>query len=131
MCIRDRAGAAGSGVGEFLAADRLGIHGIGGTGDAGDLRECDEPAAVARFDSCERNGGARFVGSRTHEMCIRDRGVAEHDVGGAVRAVLVGGMDEASEIRMKFQAVEIISSDQFDPGAGWIAARIETCDRCV
>ena len=54
-------------------------------------------------------------------------GIREHDVRSAVRAILIGRVDQTAEIGLKPQSVKVISSDQLDPGAGWISAGIKTC----
>ena len=52
--------------------------------------------------------GAAHCGSITLETGVPIR-VCEHDVGHAVRPVLIGGMEESAEIRMNAQHVEVVS----------------------
>ena len=48
--------------------------------------------------------------------------VGEHDIGSAVRAMLVGGVEETAEIRLNAQGVEVVPAGFVDPDAGWISA---------
>src|ERR1041384_5018695 len=51
--------------------------------------------------------------------------VGENDIGSAVRAVLIGGMKETSEIGLHAQAIKIVAAGFLDPGAAGIVACIE------
>ena len=43
-------------------------------------------------------------------------GIAEHDVGSAVGTVLIGAMEEAAQIRLNSQHVEVVSAGLTEPG---------------
>src|SRR5207245_5472045 len=52
-------------------------------------------------------------------------GVTEHDIGSAARSMLVGGMEEAAEIRLKLQYVEVVSAHLIQPRACRIVTRAQ------
>src|SRR5439155_3514333 len=51
--------------------------------------------------------------------------VAEHNIGSAVRAMLVGGAEEMAEIWLNAQNVEVVPAHEVDPGAGRIFSCVE------
>ena len=51
--------------------------------------------------------------------------VGKDDVRSAVRAVLIGAVDEASEMGLHAQHVEVIAADFIEPCGGGIIARVE------
>src|SRR5581483_965580 len=51
--------------------------------------------------------------------------VAEHDVRGAVWAMLIRAMKKSAKIRLNSQYIEVISCGFQDPGRGRIVARVE------
>ena len=51
--------------------------------------------------------------------------VTQHDVGHAVGAMLVGGMEKPAHVRLNPQCVEIIPGDRLGPGARRIVAGVE------
>src|ERR1035438_8007172 len=57
--------------------------------------------------------------------------VCEHNIRSAVRAMLIGGVEETANIRLHAQYVEIVSTGLIDPDAGWIFPRVEPRRRDV
>src|SRR5277367_6838883 len=53
-------------------------------------------------------------------------GVGEHQIRGAVRSVLVGGVEESPKIRLKPQHIEVVPCRRIARGSGWIFARVES-----
>src|ERR1019366_5073943 len=51
--------------------------------------------------------------------------VGEHDIGSAVRAMLVEAVEEAAEIRLNAQRVEVVSGHFIAPDLGRAFARIQ------
>ena len=51
--------------------------------------------------------------------------VGEHDIRSAVRAMLIGGVEETAEIRLNAQYVEVVPAHFIEPGAGGIFAGVE------
>src|SRR2546423_7219845 len=51
--------------------------------------------------------------------------VREDDIGSAIRAVLIGGMEETAEIWLDFEYVKVIAAGFDDPGARRIGARVQ------
>ena len=51
--------------------------------------------------------------------------VTEHHVGGAIRAVFIGVVEEAAEMGLNPKSVEIVSTRLQTPGRRWILIRIE------
>lgn len=51
--------------------------------------------------------------------------VTQHDVGHAVGAMLVGGMEKPAQVRLNPQCVEIVPGDRLGPGARRIVAGVE------
>ena len=58
------------------------------------------------------------------EMSVPKR-VGEHDIRSAVRAMLIGGVEEMAKIRLKAQCVEVVPASFLDPGPRWTLARIQ------
>ncbi len=53
--------------------------------------------------------------------------VWEHDIRGAVGAMLIGAVEETTKIRLNAQYVEVVPAHFVDPRAGWIFARVQPC----
>src|SRR5207253_10769147 len=52
-------------------------------------------------------------------------GVTEQDIGSAARSMHVGGIEEAAEIRLKLQYVEVVSAHLIQPRACRIVTRAQ------
>ena len=52
-------------------------------------------------------------------------GIRQHDIGSAVGAAFIGGVEEASEEGLNANHVEIVSTHFDEPGAGWFTAGVE------
>src|SRR6267154_2280067 len=51
--------------------------------------------------------------------------VGEHNIGSAVRAMLVGSMDDPAKVRLNAQCVEVVPAHFKDPGARWILPGVQ------
>src|SRR5262245_36484720 len=54
-------------------------------------------------------------------------GVAEHDIGSAVRAMLVGAVEDAAEIRPNAPCFEVVPDGFVEPDARWTCALVQPC----
>ena len=52
-------------------------------------------------------------------------GVAEHDVRCAIRTLLIGGVEEAAEMRLHAEEVEVVAARQIGPCGRWMGAGID------
>src|SRR5690348_11713665 len=55
--------------------------------------------------------------------------VGEHDIRGAVWAMLIGSVEESPKVRLNAQYVEVVSAGFVFPDIGWIFACIQPCLR--
>src|SRR2546421_9552106 len=57
--------------------------------------------------------------------------VREYDIRSAVRAMLIGAVEEMANIRLNLQCVEVVPAHYIDPGARWIFASVQPCQSDV
>src|SRR6185437_14360005 len=55
------------------------------------------------------------------------KGVVEDDIGCAVGATLVGGVEKTAQIRVKAKHIEIVPCNFVEPNAVWIITCVESC----
>ena len=51
--------------------------------------------------------------------------IGEHDIRSTIRAMLVGGLEETSQMRPNAQYVEVVPAHFIDKDAGWIFAGVQ------
>jgi len=60
------------------------------------------------------------------KMAVPKR-IGEHNIRSAVRAMLIGRVNESAKIRPNAQYVEVVPADSIEPNAGWIFSRVQPC----
>src|SRR5579864_3668840 len=58
---------------------------------------------------------------------VMPKRVGEHDIRSAVRAMLIGAVEEAAQIRLNAQYVEVVPAPFHQPDMGWIVAGVQSC----